>query len=101
MEEQSKLKTIIYWNLGIYFSITILEIVAAKGILLLEPEGTFMGPLFMILSVITIGLQSLVNFVLSVTYFIKGNKDLGKSYLLSLLLITLIGYPLCFAGFVL
>jgi uncharacterized membrane protein HdeD (DUF308 family) len=61
----------------------------------------YTGVFFMILSMMSVGLQVVVNGILSIIHFIKKNNELGKSYLLSLLIILLIGFPLCFTGLLL
>jgi len=95
--QESKLKKILFWNLGIYFAISLLEILVVK-LLSTEGDKTYHGLFFMIFSAFSIGLQVFVNLVLSIYFFLHQRKDLGKSFLLSLLFVLLIGFPLCFGG---
>ena len=98
--QESKFKKILFWNLGIYFAISIIEILIVK---LLSSEGdkTYHGLFFMIFSAFSIGLQVFLNLVFSIYFFLHQRKDLGKSFLLSLLCVLLIGFPLCFGGILL
>lgn len=96
----SKLKKILFWNLGIYFSISILELIVVQT---LSAEGgkTHHALFFMIFSAMGLVLQVGINFSLAAYYFIKDIKDVGKSFLVSALVILLIGFPLCFGGMML
>ncbi|MBK8397274.1 MAG: hypothetical protein IPL26_18815 [Leptospiraceae bacterium] len=100
MEPESKLKKILFWNLGIYFTISLLEILAVK-LLSTEGDGNYLGVFYMIFSAMSFILQIGINFILAAYYFIKDIKDLGKSFLVSAFVILLIGFPLCFGGLLL
>ena len=100
MEEKSNLGKFIKWNLIIYFGVSFLELITAKLMMGNTADG-YTGVFFMILSMMSVGLQVVVNGILSIIHFIKKNNELGKSYLLSLLIILLIGFPLCFTGLLL
>ncbi len=100
MEEKSNLGKIIKWNLIIYFGISAIELLIVT-LTMNKPDDTYRGIFFMIFSFFSVGLQIIINVILSVRSFIIKNNEQGKSYLLSLLIILLIGFPLCFTGLLL
>ncbi len=95
--QESKLKPILFWNLGIYFTISILEFIVIRN-LSAQGDQAYQGLFFMIFSAMSVGLQVGINFVVAAFYFIKDLKDLGTSFLVSALIILLLGFPLCFGG---
>lgn len=98
--QESNFKKILFWNLGIYLTISILEIIIVKR-LSTEGDQAYHGLFFMIFSAFSVGIQISINLILSIYYFLREQKELGKSFLLSLLTILLIGFPLCFGGLLL
>ena len=52
----------------------------------------------LVLSAFTIGIHVSINLIISITFFIKGDNELGKSYLAACGLVLLIGFSTCFGG---
>ena len=51
---------------------------------------------FWVVSAIAIAVHFLFNVVISIRRFVEGNKEEGQGYLLSALVVLLVGYPACF-----
>jgi threonine/homoserine/homoserine lactone efflux protein len=51
---------------------------------------------FMIFMVMFVALHVLVNLIICLFHFSRRNKDLGRSYLLSGLIVAVIGFSACF-----
>lgn len=100
MKEKLNLEKIIKWNLIIYFGISAIELLITE-LTMNKPDDAYRGLFFAILSFFSIGLQVMANAILSVRSFILKNNEQGKFYLLSLLVVLLIGFPLCFTGLLL
>ena len=45
-----------------------------------------------------VGLHTAVTVVISIVYFVKHNKDLGKAHLLAALVILIIGFSFCWGN---
>lgn len=56
------------------------------------------GLVILIVSVVPVGLHVLVNFILSIVMFIKKNNEAGKAFLLSSLLVLIIGFSTCWGS---
>lgn len=84
-------------NLIIYFGVSIIELIIVMTTMY-KPDDAYRGIFFMILSMFSIGFQIFIDAILSIFFFFTQKKELGKSYLLSLLVVLLIGFPLCFGG---
>ncbi len=95
MKEEFKFKKTILWNLGIYFFISILELIIVTN-LATEDETYYIGLMFMIVCAMSLGLQVGLNFILAAYYFIEDIEDLGTFFLVSAMVILLMGIPLCF-----
>ncbi len=90
--EEDKFKKILYWNLGIYFCYTTIGIILVKSSTAKQPVDAVA---FEIWSVCFMGIHLLLITMKFILLFSKREKELGKSYLLSFLLIILIGLPTC------
>ncbi|MBK8397276.1 MAG: hypothetical protein IPL26_18825 [Leptospiraceae bacterium] len=98
--EESKLTKIIVWNIVIYFLLCILCIGIPK-IFLSSSAKDYLPLAFMILCMISLGLQVLINFFLCGYYYLSGKKDLGLSFFISPLILLIIGVPICYSPFIL
>jgi hypothetical protein len=95
------MKNIIRWNLGICFGISILDFILVKMVFIGQSDETYLGILFLFLSLTTVGLQLLVNLALSIYFYVMKNNQLGKYFLVSLVVVFLIGVPVSFVGLLL
>jgi hypothetical protein len=93
--KDAKIKEIVYLNLILYLAFSILELVVVT-LFILKLENKVLS--FMVMSMFSIGFQVFMNIIFSIHSFLNRNSEQGKSYLLSLLIILLIGCPLCFSG---
>ena len=53
---------------------------------------------FAIGAVLVIGVQVLVNLIAAGYHWFKNKKELGKSYLLSMFIVLIVGFSACFGG---
>jgi len=53
---------------------------------------------FAIGAMLVIGAQVLINLIAAEYNWYKGRKELGKSYLLSMFIILIVGFSACFGG---
>ena len=51
---------------------------------------------FMILMAVLIGIQVVLNLIISIIFFVKKDKLRGKNFLLSALIVLVIGFSTCF-----
>ena len=61
-----------------------------------KADQHYNGLFFMILSMFSIGLQVAVNIILALVYYSKEDKERAKAFLLSFVVILLVGFPSCF-----
>jgi hypothetical protein len=52
----------------------------------------------LIFMMIAIGAQVAINLIISVIYFLKNNSDLGKAFLLSTIVVLLVGFSSCWGS---
>ena len=64
---------------------------------ILDLSGRGGGIISMVLSVLLIGAQALINLIIGIICLTMRNKD-AKYFFLSMILVVLIGVPLCFGG---
>lgn len=96
MEGESKLTKIITWNIVIYFLLCVSSILLPK-IFLTGENRNYASIAFMILTMLSLGLQVLVNFILAGYYYSKGKNDLGLSFFISPFILLIIGVPICYS----
>jgi heme/copper-type cytochrome/quinol oxidase subunit 2 len=58
-------------------------------------QGQYKGLGFMTFMMVFVALHVLVNLVICLYHFSRRNKDLGRSYLLSGLIVAIIGFSAC------
>jgi Na+/proline symporter len=83
------LKKIASINMGILLIYTLLSRLADSS------GGQYKGLGFMIFMMIAIGVHVLVNIILCLFHFARKNKELGRAYLISGILVLLIGFSAC------
>ncbi|HMV41976.1 MAG TPA: hypothetical protein PK079_23185 [Leptospiraceae bacterium] len=93
--DESVLKKIVILNLKIYGLITLCELILVAGFIG-QGDQKYGGVFFMILSMFSIFLQVLTNIILSIYNYKKEDKEKAKAYLLSFIVILLVGFPSCF-----
>ena len=52
----------------------------------------------LVLLVTFVGLQVIINFIISITFFIRQENDKGKAFILNCLLVLVIGFSVCYVG---
>jgi heme/copper-type cytochrome/quinol oxidase subunit 2 len=57
--------------------------------------GQYKGLGFMMFMVVFVALHVLVNLVICLFHFVRKNRELGKAYLLSAILVLVIGFSAC------
>jgi hypothetical protein len=83
------LKKIAAINMAILLVYTLLSRLADNS------GGQYNGLGFMIFMMFGIGLHVLVNIIACLIYFARKNKELGRAYLISGILVLLIGFSAC------
>lgn len=78
---------------GINLVILLLYTVLAR--LVDNQPGQYKGLGFMTFMMVFVALHVLVNLVICLFHFSRKNKDLGRSYLLSGLIVAIIGFSAC------
>ncbi len=64
-----------------------------------EYNGGFNSIGYVISYTFLIGLQSIINLLISLFFFITKNNEMGKAFLLSFILVLVIGFSSCMAIF--
>jgi len=52
----------------------------------------------LIISVYPVGIQVTINLLVSIVYFFKSNSDMGKAFLLSTIIVLLVGFSSCWGN---
>jgi hypothetical protein len=84
------LKKIAGINLAILIAYTILS-----GLVGINEKGQYKGLGALMLMAVLIGLHVGVAIVVSLYYFVRRNREKGRAYLLSALLVLVIGFSAC------
>lgn len=92
-----QLKKIVGINLGIMLIYTLVLQAWAQ----LSGEVEYMSLGVLIFSMYIIAAQVAINLVIAIGYFIKNNNDMGKAFLLSTLIVLLVGFSSCWGNAVL
>jgi len=95
--EENEFKKILHWNIGIYFGYSLFNIIMFMNFL--EAQDTNQNTdfyFFLKFSIYFLPLHALIDFIFFIYYFIQRQHEIAKAYLLSLLLILLIGFPICY-----
>ena len=76
----------------------IMLIYAIAIIPVVETEKAYAGIGFMLFMMYAVGIQTVVNLIIGIYHFVMKNNERGRYFLLSALLIGVVGFSACFGG---
>lgn len=90
----NQIKKIIQINLVILFIYTLVIQLVAQ----VQPDQHYQGILVLVLMMYTLIAQVGINLLLAIYFFFKDNSEQGKTFLLSSLIVLLVGFSCCWGS---
>lgn len=86
-------------NIGKIAGINLLIMLAYMAINWSANMGTPEGGLsYMVMAMLLVGAHALIMFIVSLVYFSRKENEIGKAWLLSALIVIVVGFSACFGG---